>query len=144
MVAVTVPPARSTTPCRAAGRTLIAVATVAAEGVSVIVTTVPTGNKPWVTQNPAGTVKLAPAMTKVKLVNGSTPGPAILQTFKRPTPPAVFVKSTSVIPAPMIAVTVPAERLTIPWLAAGSTLISDTIVPLEGVSTTVTVAPTGK
>jgi hypothetical protein len=57
IVAVTVWAARSTVPCRPAGRTLIAEATAVGEKISVMVTTVPTGNKPFWKQYPAGTTK---------------------------------------------------------------------------------------
>src|SRR5512141_1078107 len=108
-----------------------------------MVTTVPIGNKPFWTQYPAGTTKLVAPMANENLVPGVMPDPAILHTFSRPNPPAVFVKSTSVRPVPMVTVTVPADRLTAPWRSGGSTLIADTVVPVEGVSATTIEAPTG-
>src|ERR1035437_8221514 len=141
MFAVAAWPGRLTAP-RPAGRTLIAETWVADENVSVIVTTVPTGNVPRLTQYPAGTVKLAPAITKVKFVPNATPVPATLHTFNRPTPPAVFVKYTSVSTVPIVAVTVRPATSMIPALA-GRTLIADSTVPLEAVSVTVTGVPTG-
>src|SRR5579862_9233346 len=71
------------------------------------------------------------------------PDPAILHTFKRPTPPTVFVKSTSVSPAPTVTLTVPADRSTTPWRPAGITVIADRVVPVEGISATATEVPTG-
>jgi hypothetical protein len=81
-----------TVPAALAGTTLIAETAVVEERFSVIVTDVPTGNVPRLTQYPAGTVKPAPFMTKPNIVSGATPVPATLHTFNRPTPPAVFVK----------------------------------------------------
>src|SRR5258707_4342586 len=101
-----------------------------------MVTTVPTGNRPFWTQYPAGIKKLVPPTENENLVPGVTPDPAILHTFSSPTPPAVLVKSTSVRPEPMVTVTVPADRLTALWRSAGSTPIADTVVPVEGISAT--------
>jgi hypothetical protein len=81
-----------TLPAALAGTTLIAETAVVEERFSVIVTGVPTGNVPRLTQYPAGTLKPVPFITKPKLVNTATPVPAALHTFNRPTPPAVFVK----------------------------------------------------
>ena len=142
-MAITVCVVRSTVPCRSAGRTLIAEAAAAGENNSVMVTTVPTGSKPFWTQYPAGITKLAPPAVNENLVPGVTPAPAILQTFSRPSPPAVFVKSTSVWPVPIFTVTRPADRSTGPWRSGGSTVIADTVVPVEGVSLTTTELPTG-
>ena len=108
-----------------------------------MVTTVPTGSSPFWKQYPAGTTKLVAPIAKENLVPGATPDPAILHTFSRPTPPAVFVKSTSVKPVPIATVTVPAERLTAPCRFGGSTPIADTVVPADGRSVTTIEEPTG-
>src|SRR5665213_4544082 len=107
-------------PCWLAGRTLMTEATVAGENISLMVTTVPTGNKPFWTQYPAGTTKLAPFSAKENRVPAVTPGPATLQTLTRPNPPAVLVKSTSVSPVPTVTPTVPADRSAAPSRSAGT------------------------
>ena len=131
MIAVTACPGTSTEPCRSAGRTLIAVATVADEISSVIVTTVPTGSIPRFTQYPAGTVKVASAATKVKFAPVATPVPGDLAHLQTgPIRPAMFVKFTSVTPVPIITLTVRPSRSALPsWRSAGFTLTASNRVP---------------
>ncbi len=138
MVADTAWRGRSIIPCRFAGRTLIAEATVPDENISVTVITVPTGNMPCLTQNPAGTVKLAPALIKVKFSPGAMPAPAILQTFNKPISTGVvlvFRKVTIVCPpAFTVTVAVPETRLLLTSNPPGKVLTEASVVPVGKVS----------